>query len=393
MDPDERISTIRALWCDGDLLAIAFADDAFDVVVSTFGAFTADDHGTCVAELVRVCRPGGLVVSTAWARTGLFATLREVPVAHHPQLWPADHPDPGDWADPDTMAAMVAGLPVDVGDLPVHRLGFGAMRITGEGVWGDPPDRDAAIRLLRRAVELGVDLIDTADSYGPFVSEDLIREALNTGGSDPYDGVVIATKAGLIRTGPGEWHTLGRPEYLRFACEMSLRRLQADTIDLYQLHRIDPKVPAEEQFGVLADLQREGKVRHLGLSEVSVEQLDAAREHLAIASVQNRYNLLDRGSEAVLDICTTDGITFLPWCPVAVGDLARPGGPLDELATQAGATPAQLALAWLLDRSPLMLPIPGTSSLEHLEENLAAAEVELTDELRDALGQLARHTD
>jgi len=289
--------------------------------------------------------------------------------------------------------AAAAGTFTLGGDLTVNRLGYGAMRITGDGVWGEPPDRDAAIRLLRHAVELGVDLIDTADSYGPFVSEDLIRAALHTGGSDPYGDVVIATKGGLVRTGPGEWHAVGRPEYLRFACEMSLRRLGVETIDLYQLHRIDPQVPSEEQLGVLAELQREGKVRHLGLSEVSVEQLDAAREHIDVVSVQNRYNLLDRGSEAVLDICTTDGIAFLPWFPVAVGDLARPGGPLDELADAAGSTPAQLAIAWLLDRCPVMLPIPGTSSTEHLEENVAAAQVGLTDELRDALGRLARQVD
>jgi aryl-alcohol dehydrogenase-like predicted oxidoreductase len=276
------------------------------------------------------------------------------------------------------------------GDLPVTRLGFGAMRITGEGIWGDPPDREAAKALLRRTRELGVDLIDTADSYGPFVSEDLIREALHTGrGDDPYDGVTIATKAGLIRTGPGEWHSLGRPEYLRFACEMSLRRLAVERIDLFQLHRIDPQVPAEEQFGVLADLQREGKIRHLGLSEVSVDELQHARRHLDVASVQNRYNLLDRGSEAVLDACEAGSIAFLPWFPVKVGALARPGGPLDDLAKESGATPAQLALAWLLHRSPVMLPIPGTSSIAHLEENVAAAEVVLGDQQLAALQALA----
>jgi pyridoxine 4-dehydrogenase len=276
------------------------------------------------------------------------------------------------------------------GDLPVTRLGFGAMRITGEGIWGDPPDREAAKALLRRTRDLGVDLIDTADSYGPFVSEDLIREALHTGrGDDPYGGVTIATKAGLIRTGPGEWHPLGRPEYLRFACEMSLRRLAVERIDLFQLHRIDPQVPAEEQFGVLADLQREGKVRHLGLSEVSVDELEHARRHLDVASVQNRYNLLDRGSEAVLDACEAAGIAFLPWFPVKVGALARPGGPLDDLAAATGATPAQLALAWLLHRSPVMLPIPGTSSVAHLEENVAAAEVVLSDQQLAALQALA----
>jgi pyridoxine 4-dehydrogenase len=276
------------------------------------------------------------------------------------------------------------------GDLPVTRLGFGAMRITGPGIWGDPADRDEARRLLRRAVELGVDLIDTADSYGPFVSEDLIREALHTGrGGDPYDGVVIATKAGLIRTGPGDWHALGRPEYLRFACEMSLRRLDVDRIDLFQLHRIDPEVPAEEQFGVLADLQREGKVRHLGLSEVSVDELELAQRHLEVATVQNRYNLLDRVSEDVLRRCEEQRIGFLPWFPIATGDLARPGGPLDDLASETGATPAQLALAWLLRSSPVQLPIPGTSSVAHLEENVGAAAVELTDEQYARLAAVA----
>jgi pyridoxine 4-dehydrogenase len=274
-------------------------------------------------------------------------------------------------------------------DLVVHRLGFGAMRITGEGIWGDPPDRAAAVALLRRVVELGVDLIDTADSYGPFVSEDLIRDALHTGGGDPYDGVVVATKGGLIRTGPGQWHTLGRPEYLRFACEMSLRRLGVERIDLYQLHRIDPAVPMAEQLGVLTDLQGEGKIRHLGLSEVDHATLHDAREHATIVSVQNRYNLLDRDADPVVDACEADGIAFLPWFPVAVGELARPGGPLDDLARDAGATPSQLALAWLLARSPVMLPIPGTSSTEHLEENVAAGGLTLSDEQLaslDALG-------
>lgn len=290
---------------------------------------------------------------------------------------------------PATAPAAAAGTVTLGGELPVRRMGYGAMRITGEGVWGDPPDRQAAIALLRRAVELGIDLIDTADAYGPFVSEDLIRDALHTGGSDPYDGVVIATKGGLIRTGPGQWHALGRPEYLRFACEMSLRRLAVDTIDLYQLHRIDPEVPAEEQFGVLAALKDEGKIRHVGLSEVSVEQLAAAQEHLDVASVQNRYNLLDRGSEAVLEACEAQGIAFLPWFPVAVGDLARPGGPLDELAEDTGASPAQLALSWLLARSPVMAPIPGTSSIAHLEENTGAAQVALDDEVLATLDSLA----
>ncbi|MCC5947438.1 MAG: aldo/keto reductase [Nitriliruptoraceae bacterium] len=267
------------------------------------------------------------------------------------------------------------------GDRSVHRMGYGAMRITGEGVWGEPQDRDAAIALLRRAVELGVDLIDTADSYGPFVSEELIRAALHTGGTDPtdaYGGVVIATKAGLIRTGPGEWHTLGRPTYLRFACEMSLRRLGVDTIELFQLHRIDPEVAAEDQFAELQALKDEGKIRHIGLSEVSVEELEHASTMIDVASVQNRYNLLDRGSEAVLDACEAAGIGFLPWFPVATGDLTRPGGPLDAICAETGASPAQVALAWLLHRSAVMLPIPGTSQRAHLEENLAGAGVSLS---------------
>ncbi len=274
-------------------------------------------------------------------------------------------------------------------DLPVTRMGFGAMRVTGDGIWGDPPDRDAAIALLREVVELGVDLIDTADSYGPFVSEDLIREALHTGGSDPYDGVCVATKAGLVRTGPGQWHAVGRPEYLRFACEMSLRRLAVERIDLYQLHRIDPQVPAEEQFGVFAELQQEGKIRHIGLSEVSVTELEHARHHLPVATVQNRYNLLDRDSEAVLDACEAAGIGFLPWFPVKTGDLAVRGGPLDDLAAQTSATPAQLALAWLLHRSPVMLPIPGTSSSAHLRENVAASGLTLSEAQLAALDAVA----
>jgi len=275
------------------------------------------------------------------------------------------------------------------GDLPVHRLGYGAMRITGDGIWGEPNDRDQARQVLRRAVELGVDFVDTADSYGPFVSEDLIREALHTGGADPYDGVVVATKAGLVRTGPGKWHALGRPEYLRFACEMSLRRLGVERIDLYQLHRIDPEVPEDEQFGVLADLRDEGKIRHVGLSEVTVAELERAQQVVPIASVQNRYNLLDRGSQDVLARCERDQIAFIPWFPIATGELARPGGPLDELSAATGATPSQLALAWLLRTSPVHLPIPGTSSVDHLEENVAAATLELDADQLARLDELA----
>lgn len=288
-----------------------------------------------------------------------------------------------------TRPARAAGTFDLGGELTVTRMGFGAMRITGEGIWGEPADRDGAIALLRRTVELGIDLIDTADSYGPFVSEELIREALHTGGGDPYDGVTIATKAGLIRTGPGEWHPLGRPAYLRFACEMSLRRLGLETIPLFQLHRIDPEVAAEDQLAELQALKDEGKIRHIGLSQVDVDELANARRHVEVASVQNRYNLLDRGSEAVLEACTQAGIGFIPWFPIATGELARPGGPLDDLARDTGATPAQLALAWLLHRSPAMLPIPGTSSIPHLEENVAASELELTGEQMARLDALA----
>ena len=274
------------------------------------------------------------------------------------------------------------------GDLEVTRLGFGAMRITGPGIWGEPRDRDEALRVLRRAVELGVDFIDTADSYGPGVSEDLIREALH-----PYDdGVVIATKGGLTRQGPDQWQPVGRPEYLRQQAEMSLRRLGVERIELYQLHRIDPQVPLEDQVGVLADLQREGKVRHLGLSEVSVEEIEAVRKLLGgggVTTVQNLYNLTNRQSEDVLDYCEREGIGFIPWFPIAVGELARPGGPLDELARETGASPAQLALAWLLRRSPVMLPIPGTSSVGHLEENVAGATVALSDEQYERLSAVS----
>ncbi len=266
------------------------------------------------------------------------------------------------------------------GDLTVHRLGFGAMRLTGDGIWGPPADLDTARAVLRRAVELGVDFIDTADSYGPYVSEDLIREALH-----PYTGVTIATKGGLTRTGPNVWPPVGRPEYLRQCVEMSLRRLGVEQIDLWQLHRVDEKVPAEEQFGFMADVQKEGKVKHLGLSEVSVEQIRAAREHFEVVSAQNRYNLAGRQSEDVLEYCEAEGIGFIPWAPVAAGDLAKPGGLLDEIAKEHGATHSQLALAWLLRRSPVVLPIPGTGSVAHLEENVAANDVVLTDGEYDAL--------
>ena len=266
------------------------------------------------------------------------------------------------------------------GDLTVHRLGFGAMRIVGKGIWGPPADPQTALSVLRRTVDLGFDFIDTADSYGPYISEDLIREALA-----PYDNVTIATKGGLTRTGPDVWPVLGRPEYLRQCVEMSLRRLDVERIDLWQLHRIDPKVPREEQFGVMKELQDAGKIRHLGLSEVSVEEIAAAREVMEVVSVQNLYNLANRQSEAQLDYCTENGIAFIPWFPVASGDLAKPGGILETISTETGHTPAQLALAWLLRRSPVMLPIPGTGSVAHLEENAAAATVQLTDEQFEAL--------
>jgi aryl-alcohol dehydrogenase-like predicted oxidoreductase len=266
------------------------------------------------------------------------------------------------------------------GDLEVHRLGFGAMRITGDGIWGPARDRDAALEVLRALPGLGVDFIDTADSYGPEVSEDLIREALH-----PYRDVTVATKAGLTRHGPGVWAPVGRPEYLRQCCLMSLRRLGVDTIDLWQLHRIDPAVPREEQFGVMKELQDEGKVAHLGLSEVSVAELDAAREVFDVATVQNEYNLTTRKSEAVLDHCEQLGIGFIPWFPLAAGDLAEPGGVVAEIAAAHDATAGQVALAWLLARSPVMLPIPGTGSVDHLRENVAARDLLLTD---DELAQL-----
>ncbi|HVT22647.1 MAG TPA: aldo/keto reductase [Mycobacteriales bacterium] len=271
------------------------------------------------------------------------------------------------------------------GDLAVHRLGYGAMQLTGPGIWDEPRDRDECIRVLRRAVELGVDLIDTADSYGPYVSEDLIREALH-----PYPaGLVIATKGGLTRPGPGVWHAVGRPLYLRQCVEMSLRRLRVERIDLYQLHRVDPQTPMEESLGELHRLQDEGKIRHIGVSEVDVPSITAMREIVDVVSVQNLYNLTDRHHEDVVDYCTSAGIAFIPWFPLATGALAAEGGPLSRIAASHDATASQLALAWLLRRSPVMLPIPGTSSVAHLEENCAAAQVTLADEEYDELGSLA----
>ncbi len=272
------------------------------------------------------------------------------------------------------------------GDLEVRRLGFGAMRITGDGIWGPPDDPDQARAVLRRTLELGVNLIDTADSYGPDVSEELIAETLA-----PYpDDLVIATKGGLRRTGPGEWPRDARPERLKECCEGSLRRLKLDRIDLYQLHAPDDNVPYEDSVGALKELQEEGKIRHIGISNVSLEQLEQARSLVEVVTVQNRYNLSARDSEDVLEACERDGIGFIPWFPLATGDLATPGGPLDEIAGKHGATASQVALAWLLARSPVMLPIPGTSSVEHLEENTAALELRLSgEELRqiaDAAG-------
>jgi len=270
-------------------------------------------------------------------------------------------------------------------DLTVNRLGFGAMRITGKGVWGEPTDRDEALRVLRRLPELGIDFIDTADSYGPYVSEDLIREALH-----PYGKIIVATKGGFTRHGPDIWKAVGRPEYLRQCVLMSMRRLGVERIDLWQLHRIDSKVPRDEQFGVIADMQREGLIRQVGLSEVSVSDVEGARKYFSVVSVQNSYNIVSRKHEAVLDYCEREGIAFIPWFPLGAGKLAREGSVLDRVAKRLGATPAQVALAWVLKRSPVMLPIPGTSRVAHLEENVAAATLELTDEEFSELDRVGR---
>jgi pyridoxine 4-dehydrogenase len=274
-----------------------------------------------------------------------------------------------------TPLAAASGTLTLGGDLTVNRLGFGAMRLTGKGVWGPPADRDECVRVLRRAVELGVNFIDTADSYGPYISEDIIREALY-----PYDGLVIATKAGLLRTGPDIWIPLGNPSYLRQELEMSLRRLGVETIDLFQLHRIDRNFPLADQVGELLTLKNEGKIRHIGLSEVDVDQLKAAQQITEIVSVQNMYNLSARGSEPLLDFVTSQGVGFIPWFPLAGGPLSAPDSPLQRIAADHRASAGQLALAWLLKRSPVMLPIPGTSKVAHLEENVAAAEITLSDD-------------
>ncbi len=272
------------------------------------------------------------------------------------------------------------------GSLPVHRLGFGAMRITGDGIWGLPKDVAEAKRVLRRLPELGIDFIDTADSYGPFVSEDLIAEALH-----PYaKGLVIATKGGLTRGGPGVWLPVGRPEYLRQCVLMSLRRLKQDRLTLWQLHRIDPKVPRDEQFDAIAQLQKEGLIEHVGLSEVKVEEIRAAQKHFKVATVQNLYNLVNRQSEAVLDFCEKESIGFIPWFPLAAGTLARPGSLLDTLAHRHGVTPSAIALAWVLQRSRVMLPIPGTGQVKHLEENVAAAGLKLSADDFQALDRQGR---
>jgi aryl-alcohol dehydrogenase-like predicted oxidoreductase len=271
------------------------------------------------------------------------------------------------------------------GDLPVHRLGYGAMQITGPGIWGEPADRPGAVAVVRAAVEQGVDFIDTADSYGPVVSESIIAEALH-----PYaDGLVIATKAGLTRTGPHEWYPVGRPAYLKQQVELSLRTLKLERIDLIQLHRIDAEVPLVDQLGAFKELQEQGKVRHIGVSEVSVEELKAAREIVDVVSVQNLYNLTNRKSQDVLDYATAENIAFIPWFPIATGDLAAPDSPVASIAAELDATPAQVALAWLLQKSPVVLPIPGTKSVAHLAENLAAAGLTLSAEDMERLDALA----
>jgi pyridoxine 4-dehydrogenase len=284
-----------------------------------------------------------------------------------------------------TITANDSGKITIGGDMTVNRLGFGAMRITGKGIWGQPEDRDEALRVLRRLPELDVDFIDTAEAYGPYISEELIREALH-----PYNNIIVATKGGHTRQGPNQWTPVGRPEFLRQGVLTGLMRLGVERIDLWQLHRIDPKVNRDEQFAAIADFQREGLVRHVGLSEVTVEEIQAAQEYFPVASVQNLYNLVNRQSEAVLDYCEAQGIAFIPWFPLAAGKLAQPGSVMDEIATRLGYSPAQVALAWVLKRSPVMLPIPGTSKVRHLEENTAAASIQLSDDDFRTLDEVGR---
>lgn len=280
------------------------------------------------------------------------------------------------------ITAKASGTFMLGGDIQINRMGFGAMRITGKGIWGEPEDRDEAIRVLKRLPELDINFIDTADAYGPDVSEDLIREVLH-----PYGGIVVATKGANTRQGPDKWHAVGRPEYLRQAVLMSMRRLAVERIDLWQLHRIDPQTDRDAQFWVIAEMQREGLIRHVGLSEVSVEEIEAAQKYFKVVSVQNMYNLVQRQSESVLDYCEKHTIGFIPWFPLAAGNLSKAGSILDTVAKKIGATPSQVALAWVLKRSPVMLPIPGTGKVSHLDENTAASGVELSDADFQALSE------
>ena len=309
----------------------------------------------------------------------------EITYADKPWRTSAPPASPGDPPLPTLPTAESSGQFSIGGDLKINRLGFGAMRITGPGVWGEPADRAEAVRTLKRLPELGVNFIDTADSYGPFVSEDLIAEALT-----PYDGLVIATKGGITRHGPNQWLPVGRPEYLRQCVMMSLRRLKLEQIDLWQLHRIDPKVPRDEQFAVIAEMLKEGLIKHAGLSQVSVEEIEAARKVFPVATVQNQYNLIDRASEDVLNYCEANGVGFIPWFPLAGGDLARPGTAADAIVKKTGASVSQVALAWALKRSAVMLPIPGTSKVAHLEDNVSAAAIVLSDSDFQALDAQAR---
>jgi pyridoxine 4-dehydrogenase len=284
-----------------------------------------------------------------------------------------------------TLPTATASGQFALTDRSVTRLGFGAMRLTGEGIWGEPKDRQEALRVLKRLPELGINFIDTADSYGPFIAEDLIAEALH-----PYNDLFIATKGGLTRTGPNVWPPVGRPEYLRQCVMMSLRRLKVEQLDLWQLHRIDPKVHRDEQFEAIAEFLEEGLIARAGLSQVSVEEIEAARKVFSVTTVQNRYNLSDRADEEVLDYCEREGIGFIPWYPLASGDLAKSGGAVDTIAQMHDASSSQVALAWVLKRSPNMLPIPGTSQVSHLEENAAAAQIELSDDEFQQLNNAAK---